>query len=63
MSYVDIEDVRVIHDTGKALLCKIAGDEVWIPQFSIHDDSEVYEEDTEGVLIVREDIAIEKGLV
>lgn len=47
------EDSRVIKDTGKALLVDIDGDEVWIPKSVIHDDSEVYKEDTEGELIVK----------
>ena len=39
---------------------------VWIPKFAIHDDSELYgikPDQCAGRLVVREDIAVEKGLV
>lgn len=64
---VAIEDVEVVRETEKALLCafelKNGRQELWIPKSQIHDDSEVYEEDTEGVLVIPEWLAIEKGLV
>jgi len=51
----DIGTAKVLRVTDKALLVKLEdhGDrEVWIPKSQIHDDSEVYAADTEGVLIV-----------
>jgi len=60
---VSFEDVRALKDSGKALLCLIGEEKVWIPHSHIHDDSEVYEEGHEGTLIVSEWIATEKGLI
>ena len=60
---VTIEDVTVVHDTGKALLCRVGDREVWIPQSQIHKDSDVYAADTEGCLVIPEWLAIKKGLV
>jgi hypothetical protein len=60
---VEIEDVEVLRDTGKALLCRINEREIWIPQSQIDDDSEVYQEGDSGTLIVSEWIALEKKLV
>ena len=63
MSY-EIEKVSVIAATSKALLCDIDGEEVWIPKSQIiEDESEVWDEDDEGTLVITEWIAKEKGLV
>jgi hypothetical protein len=59
---VRIENVRATRATDRALLCCIEGEDVWIPQSQIDDDSEVYQEDDEGTLIVSAWIAEEKGL-
>lgn len=55
----EIDDVEAVRATDDALLCKsetlreLEGeDEVWIPRSQIHDDSEVYEADHVGKLIV-----------
>lgn len=58
-------EARCKRETPKALLCEIEGDEYWIPKSQIHDDSEVYDagENREGVLIVSEWIAKQKGLL
>ena len=58
----DVQGLRA-SDTGKALLCLIGEEEVWIPQSQIDDESEVYEPGGEGVLVVSQWIAEEKGLV
>lgn len=60
---VDLANVTVKRDSGKALLCLIDGDDYWIPKSQIHDDSEVYEMETEGTLIIPRWLAEEKGLV
>lgn len=60
---VRFEGARGIKATAKALLCEIDGDEQWVPQSQIDDDSEVYEEGGEGALIVSEWWATEAGLV
>lgn len=49
---VSIPDVECIRDTGKALLCRINGRDVWVPQSVIHDDSEVYGLGHEGKLVI-----------
>lgn len=61
---IEIENVYVIKQTSKALLCQVddGEDEVWIPQSQIDDDSEVWKEGQEGTLIVSEWIARQKGL-
>jgi hypothetical protein len=60
---VSFLDVTVLKETPAALLCEIDGDEVWIPQSQIDDDSEVYEKGHRGTLIVSQWIAEQKGLV
>jgi hypothetical protein len=49
--------------TSKAILVKYCGEEHWIPQSQIHEDSEVYAEGHTGTLIVSRWIAEQKGLV
>jgi len=56
---------RVIRATDKALLCELeTGDEKWIPQSMIHDDSEVYDDgdNSEGELVLHEWFASKAGL-
>jgi len=51
---------KAIRETGKAVLVQLDDEfdpfgepqEIWIPKSVIHDDSEVYQEDTEGEIIV-----------
>ena len=59
----DFENVEALRDTKKALLCKIDGQELWVPKSQIHDDSEVWEVGHEGKLVVTEWWAMQKGLV
>lgn len=59
---VTVEDVVAIGQTDKALLVKIEGDEVWIPQSVIHDDSEVYKQGDEGDLVIYRWFAEKEGL-
>ncbi len=61
---VEIE-VEVLRETDKALLVRTAeGDEVWIPQSQIDDDSEVYSvKSSPGTMTVTLWIATQKGLV
>lgn len=60
---VHIDGVVCKHETDAALLCVIDGDEHWIPKSQIDDDSEVYEKDGEGTLVVTQWIAEQKGLI
>jgi hypothetical protein len=57
------DDVEVLIQTDKAILCDIGGDEIWIPLSQIHDDSEVYKMGTKGTLIITEWLAKKKGLI
>jgi hypothetical protein len=57
---------QVIRATDKALFVHIddAGEEVWIPKSVIHDDSEIWQEDSEpGELVVKAWFAHKEGLV
>ena len=60
---VEFHDVFAKYDSGKALLCVIEGEEMWIPKSQIHDDSEVWQEHDRGVLVITEWIAEQKGLL
>lgn len=59
---VRITGVICKKETEKALLVDIDGEEHWLPKSQIHDDSEVYAEGGEGVLVITEWIAEQKGL-
>ncbi|KKN72202.1 hypothetical protein LCGC14_0413390 [marine sediment metagenome] len=59
---VRISDVTVVRETDLALLCDIEGEEYWIPKSQIHDDSEVYEDGTEGDLVISAWLAKQKDL-
>lgn len=59
---VTLSDVKALRGTDKALLCLIDGEEVWIPQSQITDDSEVYEPGGEGKLVITQWLATQKGL-
>jgi len=61
-SDVTIDDVTATRATGKALLCCIGGEDTWIPQSVITDDSEVYETGHAGKLIVKGWFARKEGL-
>lgn len=62
--HVAFDGCRGVRRTEKALLVRFGdGEEVWIPQSQISDDSEVYGEGHEGTLVVTRFIAEQKGLV
>lgn len=58
-----IEDVSCLRETASAILCRIDGEEVWIPQSQVDDDSEVFAEGDEGALVISQWIAEQKSLV
>jgi hypothetical protein len=60
---VSFQRVTCKKATEKALLCDIDGQDFWIPVSQVHPDSEVYDEDHEGTLVVSEWIAKQKGLI
>jgi hypothetical protein len=55
------EDVLCLQETDKALLCLIDGEETWVPQSQILEDSEVYAKGHEGTLVVTKWFAHKKG--
>jgi len=61
---VSFDQCRAIAETDAAILVDIPGHgKVWIPKSQVDDDSEVYEDGTDGTLVITEWMAIEKGLV
>lgn len=60
---VVFKGVKSLKETDLAVLCRIDGKSVWIPKSQIDDDSEVWEGNQEGDLVISEWIAIEKRLV
>lgn len=55
MSTVMIPEVKVLRETEKALLVLTdEGDELWVPKSVVDEDSEVFQKDDEGTLIVQE---------
>lgn len=66
---VAFENVRVKRASPKAMLCVINDEEHWIPRSQVHDDSEVFVDDTEaiqgspGKLVITRWFARKNGLV
>lgn len=60
---VKYEDVECIAQSDLAVLVIIEGDEYWIPQSHIDDDSEVWKKGDEGTLVITQYIAEKKGLI
>lgn len=56
-------DAVALKATEKALLVDIDGDEHWIPQSQIHEDSEVWKKGDEGELVITMYCAKMKGLI
>jgi hypothetical protein len=59
---VTIRDAKCIRQTEKAILVEVEGEQFWIPQSQVEDDSEVYKAGTEGDLVISDWIAEQKGL-
>jgi len=59
---VEFDDVLTLHETEKAVLCNIAGEDHWVPKSQILADSEVQGHGDQGVLRVTEWWAIKIGL-
>lgn len=53
---------KIIHATDKALLCRVGGEEVWIPISQVADGEDYEKGDRDITLSVTEYIAREKGL-
>ena len=58
--WVEISGVEVMHETDKALLCEIQGEEVWIPKSQLGDESEVKQGGDSGTLVVTRWLAEQK---
>lgn len=56
-------DVTCLAEGEKSILVDIDGEEHWIPKTQIHDDSDVFEKDTSGDLIITNWIAEKRGLL
>jgi coenzyme F420-reducing hydrogenase beta subunit len=60
---VAIEDVECIHATDKAIRVRLPdGDEHWIPQSQVDEDSEVWKQGDEGKLVITAWIAAQRGI-
>ena len=59
---IRIDDVTIKKATPRAVLVDIDGDEYWIPQSQIHDDSEVWREGDNGLLVISEWFAEKEGI-
>lgn len=62
----DVGEAIVVRETPLALLVKLVDHnnrEAWVPKSAIHDDSEVYEDGTEGILILEPWLAKKLELV
>lgn len=60
---VSLGGAVVLRSTDKALFCEVhdLGESIWIPRSVIHDDSEVYDDDHDGELVVKSWWAHERG--
>ena len=64
MGFAAFENVVVRDARDKALKVELDdGTHLWVPRSIIADESEVYEEDTEGTLIIPEWFAETKGII
>lgn len=59
---VRINGASCLKATDKAILVEIDGQQYWIPQSQVTDDSEVWREGDEGTLVITDWIATQKGL-
>lgn len=60
---VEFFDVEVERESALAIYVHIDGEYHWIPKSQISDESEVYCKGDEGILVISEFIAKEKGLI
>ena len=62
---VAIDDCECVGETAKAILVQIPDidEPMWMPKTQIHDDSDVYENEGTGTLIVSRWIATQKDIL
>jgi hypothetical protein len=61
--FIEFGDVKAVADSELGLRISVGGKAVWVPKSEIHEDSDVYENGTEGTLIISEWVAKKKGLI
>lgn len=60
---VDLGKVKVLSESAKAIQVEREdGSTLWVPKSVLHDDSEVFEADQDGKLVVLEWFAEKEGL-
>lgn len=61
--FFKLDDCKCIAETSKALLitCPEMDEDFWIPTSQVHDDSEVFEKDHEGTLVISLWLARQRG--
>lgn len=57
------EDVKVVDISDLAIRVDIEGKLLWIPNSQVDDDSEVWKSGDQGMLVISEWIANQKGLL
>lgn len=60
---VEFPDAKVKRTTPSALLVEVDGRKVWVPRSQLLEENDVSEEGEEGLLVIPEWLAIERGLV
>jgi len=61
-NFVEIDGVKVVIETEKAILCLIHDEEVWVPKSQIMEHSQVQGEGDEGFLSITKWFSEETGL-
>jgi len=60
--WVEIDDVACKIETEKAILVVVSGEEHWLPKMALSDESEVQGRGDKGILIIKEWLALERGI-
>ena len=60
---VELDNVFVVRESEKALLCNIENEEVWIPKSMLLDGSDVGEDGDTGTLVIPRWLAVEKEII
>jgi len=62
MAWIHLDVELIVKETPKAFLCRIDGDDYWIPKSQVSDPGDYEEGDANCGISVTEFIANEKGL-
>ncbi len=60
--YIELEDVEILRETGKALMVEVEGEEIWLPISQVKPDPE-HEVGYVGEISITEWIAEQKGII